>query len=409
MTTNNFLSTVSDIGCWETFLNHKITYQNLSSLEEKALRKFVSEKRFLYFLPMIEQGTFPNELPFKKIVNKEGTTKKRIVYSFSQDTGMILKFLAFFLYKYDHLLSPNCYAFRRDYGVGQAIRKVRSDSSYQHKYCYKTDISNYFNSIHVPLLLSKIAFIKEDDPLLYQLMERILLEPRVKQGNIIMEDFHGAMAGIPIAPFFANWYLKDVDDYFISQGIDYFRYSDDILIFADSYEKLLSYKEQLITRLKEHHLTINHAKECVTTPGEAWEFLGFSYHNGIFDLSENTKRKIKSKIKRKADALRRWQRKKQLPPDKAAIGFIRAMNHKFYGNDEDDDFCWKRWFFPYLTTSAGLKEIDSYMQEYIRYTVTGRHYKGNYQITYQQLKDWGYRSLVHKFYQKNENSTNTIK
>ena len=40
------------------------------------------------------------------------------------------------------------------------------------------------------------------------------------------------------------------------------------------------------------------------------------------------------------------------------------------------------------------------MQEYIRYTVTGRHYKGNYRITYEQLKKWGYRSLVNEFYRK---------
>ena len=41
---------------------------------------------------------------------------------------------------------------------------------------------------------------------------------------------------------------------------------------------------------------------------------------------------------------------------------------------------------------------DEYMQEYIRYVITGRHYKGNYRITYRQLKAWGYRSLVHEYY-----------
>lgn len=133
-------------------------------------------------------------------------------------------------------------------------------------------------------------------------------------------------------------------------------------------------------------------------PGEPWEFLGFSYDHGKLDLSENTKRKTKAKIKRKAEALRRWQRKKGLTTDKAAIGFIRAMNRKFYGSEDTDDFTWNRWFFPNITEDSGLKEIDAYTQQYIRYTVTGRHYKGNYRISYEQLKKWGYRSLVHEYY-----------
>ena len=136
-------------------------------------------------------------------------------------------------------------------------------------------------------------------------------------------------------------------------------------------------------------------------PGEKVDFLGFSYEKGKLDLSENTKKKIKGKIKRKAEALRRWQRKKGLSEEKAAIGFINAMNKKFFGYGNEDEFTWERWFFPNLTVVDGLKEVDQYMQQYIRYCVTGRHYKGNYRITYEQMKKWGYINLVHAYYEYN--------
>ena len=83
------------------------------------------------------------------------------------------------------------------------------------------------------------------------------------------------------------------------------------------------------------------------------------------------------------------------------------MNRKFYGHprptdpaadEESDEFTWSRWFFPNLTTDTGLKTIDAYLQQYIRYCVTGRHYKGNYRIAYDTLKQWGYCSLVHEYY-----------
>ncbi len=139
--------------------------------------------------------------------------------------------------------------------------------------------------------------------------------------------------------------------------------------------------------------------------GEGFDFLGFAFRQGEIDLSANTLRKAKAKIRRKSDALRRWQRKKGLDPQKAAVGLIHAMNRKFYGwgdpleeDGQEDAFTWSRWFFPLLTTDRGLREIDSFFREYIRYAVTGRHYKGNYRIAHEQLRQWGYVSLVHAYY-----------
>ena len=55
---------------------------------------------------------------------------------------------------------------------------------------------------------------------------------------------------------------------------------------------------------------------------------------------------------------------------------------------------------PNITTDQSLKEIDHYMQQYIRYIITSRHYKGNYRISYETLKDWGYCSMVNAYYKK---------
>ncbi|MDE6063321.1 MAG: hypothetical protein K2G20_01860, partial [Lachnospiraceae bacterium] len=196
---------------------------------------------------------------------------------------------------------------------------------------------------------------------------------------------------------------------FPKEGIFYFRYSDDILLFADNLQELARRQEQLNQQLSDLDLALNPDKLRVYKPGEALEFLGFCYRNGEIDLSDHTIAKTKSKIKRKSEALRRWPREKNLSGEKAAIGFVRAMNRKFFGNtaSEDtrwEDFTWNRWFFSNLTVDTGLREIDAYMQEYIRYTVTGRHYKGNYRIRYETMKKWGYRSLVHEFWNWKQNS-----
>ena len=272
------------------------------------------------------------------------------------------------------------------------------------------DIINYFNSMDIDILLNKLEMFKSEDIYLYTVFSNILREDKVIFNEKIIEEQHGGMAGIPVSSFFANIYMTEVDEYFYNNSADYYRYSDDILIFAASYDELLKLQQELYDKIKKLKLEINKDKEKISNPHEEWEFLGFSYINNQIDLSTNTVNKMKRKIKRKANALRRWQKRKGLTLDKAAKGVINTFNRKLYGKDEEfcqqtgvKDFTWSRWFFPNITTTTGLKTIDKYMQEYIRYIITGRHYKGNYRIKYSKLKEWGYRNLVNEYYKWKKN------
>ena len=387
---------------WWNFLDYKIEKQHLSKREEKEIQDFIEKEEFIPLCQELEKGFFPRNFPVKKTINKMGTGKKRVVYTFEGEEGIFLKFVAFHMFAYDDIFASNCYAFRRGFGVKEAISRLLTDKRVAGSYCLKVDISNYFNSIDVELLVEKLFFMKQRDEVLYEMLLRILREKRICEKGSIKEEAHGALAGTPISPFLANLYLADTDAFFEKEGVLYFRYSDDILLFAESKELLELRKQQLYDKITQLRLVINPKKEMFYRPGDAIEFLGFAYRDGEIDLSDATIQKIKDKIKRKARALRRWQKKKGLPAEKAAIGFIRTMNRKFYGGnlpeESEDEFCWSRWFFPNLTTDEGLKKVDVYMQQYIRYTVTGRHYKGNYRIRYETLKIWGYRSLVHEYY-----------
>ncbi len=389
--------------CWREFLEYKIEKQHLSSKEQKELEEYIAQEKYLQVLADITKDDATLPLPIKKEVNKSGVSKKRVVYSFLGDFNILLKMMTYLLFRYDHLFAPNCYAFRRHYGVKDAIRRIKSTKGLTDKYCLKVDISNYFNSIDVPMLLEKLRFLQQEDGTVYDFLDTLLTADRAIDAEggepQILTEKRGAMAGTPISPFLANVYLMEMDHAFEQENILYFRYSDDILIFADTEAELAQLQERLCGYIEAHKLTLNPTKVHLSNPGDAFEFLGFSFMDHKIDLSPVTICKMKAKIKRKAQALRRWQQKKDLPGDRAAKGFVKAMNRKFFDNGDGTEFSWSRWFFPCLTTDAGLKEIDAYMQQYIRYCVTGRHYKGNYRIAYEQMKDWGYRSLVHEYYE----------
>ena len=105
---------------------------------------------------------------------------------------------------------------------------------------------------------------------------------------------------------------------------------------------------------------------------------GWSNENGVIDLSDIAKKKIKGKIKRASKKLRRWMIKKDASYERAILAVTRKFNKKFYMVNENSDLTWSLWYFPIINTSEGLHEIDLYMQSCLRYIKTGKHNKKNY-------------------------------
>lgn len=238
----------------------------------------------------------------------------------------------------------------------------------------------------------------------YSFIERLLSDPRVilSDGTVVTEE-KGTMAGVPISSFLANIYLNQLDWHFFLEGKRYARYSDDIIVFARSAEERQESVSTFIIISQRCHLqsimTKNHDKESMANPHERWEFLGISYCEGKFDISENSANKLKKKMWRKSRALLRWKDKKNLENIKAAKAFAKSFNRKFYDNPIMTELTWTRWYFPIINTTETLRAIDHYMQDCIRYIGTEKRTKKRFSFDYCMMRALGYKSLVHHYYE----------
>ena len=382
---------------WEEFLAYRLMKGRFTWHEFDKADSYVEREEYLPLAKRIVQGEGLG-IPQKKIVNKMGTGKKRVVYSFAPEEMTILKLLAFKLYDYDEWFAPNCYAFRRGMKASDAVFDIIRAIGDKEMWAYKLDIHNYFNSISIEILLPILAEMMAEDLPLYHFFEKMLTEKSViYNGETILEN-HGVMAGTPTSPFLANVYLKAVDKYFHDANVTYARYSDDIIIFAPDRETLEEHQRRMADFLKEYQLEINPDKERIYAPDEAYEFLGFKCHGHDIDISEATKKKMKGKIRRATKRLMRWSNKKNMEPEKAMKGLINHFNRVFFENGDTESLTWSRWFFPVINHTDGLKEIDHYLQQNIRFLSTGKHNKTNYKTDYDKLKRLGYKSLVNEFY-----------
>ena len=389
---------------WEEFIAYRLMKGRYTWHEFDEADSYVEREEYLPLAQKIAQGAGLS-IPRKKIVNKMGTGKKRVVYSYAPEEMMLLKLIAFKLYDYDDSFAPNCYAFRRGKKASDAIFHINRAIGGRKMWAYKLDIHDYFNSISIEILLPMLAEMMAGDPPLYRFFENMLTDNRaIFKGETILEH-HGVMAGTPTSPFLADVYLKDVDRYFHEANVVYARYSDDIILFAPDFETLGEYKNRMAEFLHQYRLEINPDKEKIYSPDEAFEFLGFKCHAHDIDISEATKKKMKGKIKRAAKSLMRWSNMKHIEPEKAMKGLINHFNRKFFESDDNEILTWSRWFFPVINKTDGLKEIDHYLQQNIRFLTTGKHGKANYKTDYAKLKQLGYRSLVNEFYKFKEKAT----
>ena len=319
----SLLDSLLDDNLWQAFLEHKKA-SVLSEREFKKYEKYIENKEYQEIATKLINGEYVFSYPRRVCINKIRKNKKRIVYVYKKEETYIFKMLVFLMYKYDYLFTPNLYSFRQRSGTKKAL----SDLIRNHikvKAAYKVDIKNYFNSIPVSKLLETLKDDLQDDRL-YQLFYDIVNNQKFLNDGEIIEEEKGIMAGVPLASFLANYYLKDLDRYFYENKITYCRYADDIIVF-DEKSKLNTHRQYILEFLAQKGLEVNPEKEFFYEKGEKVEFLGFSYKNGTIDLNENSIRKIKGKIRRSARGLRRWMIKNNTPPESP----LKAMNKKWFG------------------------------------------------------------------------------
>ena len=396
----SLLNLLSQEKSWKKFYQYKASLVSRKSFL-KELEGFIENREYLSVCRAIERGE-PFPLPERRVINKTGVKKKRVVYCYPKNETTVLKLLThLMLRKYDGMFSEGLFSFRPGCTAKDAVRSFVNSPEISTMYYYKADISNYFNSIPTDLLIPMIEKALSDDPELCVFLCSLLKEERVTERGKVITEQKGIMAGTPLSAFYANLFLADLDNDFAERGIPYARYSDDIIVFGSSGEQVAGYADEISLFLSERGLCMNPEKECFGAPDEGWSFLGFYCGKGVTDISPVTVKKLKAKMRRKTRALMRWADRNDIEGEKAASAFIRIFNRKLLDDTGDNDLTWSGWFFSVINTAESLKEIDRYAQDCIRTLATGRRTKSRFNCRYSDMKALGYRSLVHEYYSYN--------
>lgn len=210
---------------------------------------------------------------------------------------------------YDKMFIEDSYACRKGKGSLRAAERLeywmrQAERKSDKWYYLKLDISKYFYRVDHKILLSIFARRVKDERVMF-LLSRIIdnenmkfgLPPGVGPGDCEPGDWLSDV-GMPIgnltSQLFANVFLNELDQYCKHQlHIHcYVRYMDDIIILADSKEKLHEFKDKISIFLKENLRLELNRKTAIRPITLGIDFVGYKIWATHKKLKKQSARRI---------------------------------------------------------------------------------------------------------------------
>ena len=177
---------------------------------------------------------------------------------------------------FDKEFSDKNYGYRVNKSTLQAVARVRDFINRGGVYIYRLDIENFFETLSHEKLLNLLATRIADPELLH------LIALFLKNGSFerykYLEHFEGIHQGDPLSPLLANVYLNQLDWFLENSGINFVRFADDMVLFANSSKEIDYIQKQTNSFLTKLSLAPNIKKsKKLHAIKEGFDFLGIHF------------------------------------------------------------------------------------------------------------------------------------
>lgn len=177
------------------------------------------------------------------------------------------------------------------------------------RYCYKIDLHHYYQSINHEVLKQKFRKVFKDPELLWLLDEIVDSINTATEEDLIELSLSGEIevdpnTGIPIGNYISqysgNFYLSSFD-HWVKEELHvkhYYRYMDDVVIFASSKEELHEIHRKVTAYTRDYlHLNIKGNYQIFPTKVRGVDFVGYRFFGEYTLLRKSTAINFKRKMR----------------------------------------------------------------------------------------------------------------
>lgn len=389
----------------ERFATHVATkLGDLSRDLDVACIDYVMSDQCVRDLERLRAKDYFLDYPTRILIPRTNSKRKRVLFVFKTgNEHALVRLISYGLRPVCRDLPPTLYSFRPNKTSLDMLRDARTASLAGEHHVLRADISDYGCSIDPELALLPLGRILRNDPELLSFLTWLLMRGKYYEMGTLVEGTTGALPGTAVSNFLMGIYLTDTDTAVAqTPGCSYYgRYGDDVVAFFDTKEHAEQGYSLFKSNVEQLKLNLNADKTQLFEPGDRIELMGFEIERNQIDLSRRSIERVKKRLRRRTREVALQKRQQRLSAEEAGRLIIKEVEHTFWHPETPlHTLSWRRWAFPVVTKTDGLRELDEYAQKCIRYVMTGTWGRGQYRVSYNQLRALGYCPQVSQFYHR---------
>ena len=264
---------------------------------------------------------------------------------------------------FPELVHPSCYSYKVGVGCGRVVQAVSKECTKLKGNIIgkKYDLRKYFTSVplqYVDALFDKMELKYGKSVIIDIVREFYHCNLLFDEHGNLLERYESIKQGTATSSFLADALLYHIDDKLSNfDGIKYWRFSDDILILGDNYEKA---DKVLKDMLMDMELTINPKKEQVLDNKHFFKFLGFNIKGSQITLSKSRIKTFQKEIEA------RTIKQRNISLTKA----INSVNSYLYKGD--GTYSWATSVLPIINVEKDIDTLNQYVLDALRACATGK-------------------------------------
>ena len=390
------LEFIADMEVRRAYLRHVLDGSRSYSREERAqVASYLMSEELTARINDIRNCRYTPIVPELITVEKRGG-KKRDVFVYPIRDRCLLGLIGFGIRRYDARFSGCLYSHRLGMSAEDSLVRIHETPPESRRVYLKTDIHHYDPSMDGEILGSKIDSFFSEDPGMADCLRWVISSRKYIRDGVLHDDGPAVMSGNPLAAFFDNLYLSDLDFYMKQHAGLYIRYSDDILMAAGSREEAEVLYSDLLKHLSDLKLTVSEDKTLISEAGAPVDYLAWKVREDGIDVGTAILTAWNRRLREEIGEYARGLREKGYPNEMTVYSCIRRLHMIEKAVNI-------RGLFRYITVTDGLKRMDRMAVNIIRRSVTGHSGNLKFSLRYRHLRNMGYRSLVSQYYGYQEN------
>jgi len=316
-------------------------------------------------------GEYHIQPPHEAQIPKDDGSMRTVYVNTPEDRVLLSIFNNILFETCPDMIHPRCKSYQKTIGCGKIVKEAVATikQTNNNTFGVKIDLSKYFDTVRmeeIEATFDKIEARIGSNPMLDAVREYYRDSKVYDMDKNLITKYTSLRQGCAIAAFLADAVLYDIDEAVSKFDVFYVRYSDDILIIGNEWQKA---EKVLATMLVAKGLTVNPKKRELLHKYKRFKFLGYTIKDQQISLSQSRIKTFQREIEARTIKI-----KKREPIERTVL----RVNRYLYS---EQPYSWADGILPVINVQKDIDELNKFVMDTIKAKATGKTRIGGLGVT----------------------------